>query len=237
MDFMGQRTQIGINIKFISGKGREYTERGVYYYQWGGYYPGMFENLVGLFINAKNYVQKAKRDDFYMNEFERKFAYRNWLKMDFVDMLSSDKNHLVNEEIKDYDKFSDRTINTVTEKEYYDFLLNYQDCNDGRIIIDILLDGKNSHCKWNFLKYNGSGSFEEIIEKELTENTEEITDYWCENVNNDEYAWDLKSKITKLLSFIEYIGETVDEQDNEVQIIEYDKEYFKNKFNEFIKEK
>ena len=29
---MGQRTQIGINIKFISGKGREYTERGVYYY-------------------------------------------------------------------------------------------------------------------------------------------------------------------------------------------------------------
>lgn len=234
---MGQRTQIGINIKFISGKGREYTERGVYYYQWGGYHPGMFENLVGLFINAKNYVQKAKRDDFYMNEFERKFAYRNWLKMDFVDMLSSDKNHLVNEEIKDYDKFSDRTINTVTEKEYYDFLLNYQDCNDGRIIIDILLDGKNSHCKWNFLKYNGSGSFEEIIEKELTENTEEITDYWCENVNNDEYAWDLKSKITKLLSFIEYIGETVDEQDNEVQIIEYDKEYFKNKFNEFIKEK
>lgn len=234
---MGQRTQIGINIKFISGKGREYTERGVYYYQWGGYHPRMFENLVGLFINAKNYVQKAKRDDFYMNEFERKFAYRNWLKMDFVDMLSSDKNHLVNEEIKDYDKFSDRTINTVTEKEYYDFLLNYQDCNDGRIIIDILLDGKNSHCKWNFLKYNGSGSFEEIIEKELTENTEEITDYWCENVNNDEYAWDLKSKITKLLSFIEYIGETVDEQDNEVQIIEYDKEYFKNKFNEFIKEK
>ena len=72
---MGQRTQIGINVKFVSGKGREYTERGVYYYQWGGYHPGMFENLIGLFINAKNYVQKAKRDDFYMNEFERKFAY------------------------------------------------------------------------------------------------------------------------------------------------------------------
>ena len=125
----------------------------------------------------------------------------------------------------------------MTEKEYYDFLLNYQDCNDGRIAVDILLDGKNSYCKWNFLKYNGGESFEEIIERDLTGNTEEITDYWCENVNNDEYAWDLKSKITKLMSFIEYIGETVDEQDNEVQIIEYDKEYFKNKFNEFIKEK
>lgn len=230
---MGQRTQIGINVKFISKSGREYIERGVYYYQWGGYHPGMFENLIGLFINAKNYVLKAKKDDFYMNEFERKFAYRNWLKMDFVDMLSSDKNHLVNQEIEDYDKFKEKTINTVTEKEYYDFLLKYQDCNDGRIAVDILLDGKNSYCKWNFLKYNGGESFEEIIERDLTGNTEEITDYWCENVNNDEYAWDLKSKITKLLSFIEYIGETVDEQDNEVQIIEYDKEYFKNKFNKF----
>jgi len=230
---MGQRTQIGINVKFVSGKGREYTERGVYYYQWGGYHPGMFENLIGLFINAKNYVLKAKKDDFYMNEFERKFAYRNWLKMDFVDMLSSDKNHLVNQEIENYDKFKEKTINTVTEKEYYDFLLNYQDCNDGRIAVDILLDGKNSYCKWNFLKYNGGESFEEIIERDLTGNTEEITDYWCENVNNDEYAWDLKSKITKLLSFIEYIGETVDEQDNEVQLIEYDKKYFQNKFNEF----
>ena len=234
---MGQRTQIGINVKFVSVNGREYTERGVYHYQWGGYHPGMFENLIGLFINAKNYVLKVKKDDFYMNEFERKFAYRNWLKMDFVDMLSSEKNHLVNKEIEDYDQFKDRTINTVTEKEYYDFLLNYQDCNDGRIAVDILLDGKNSYCKWNFLKYNGGESFEEIIERDLTGNTEEITDYWCENVNNDEYAWDLKSKITKLLSFIEYIGETVDGHDNEVQIIEYDKEYFKNKFNEFIKEK
>ena len=234
---MGQRTQIGINVKFVSGNGKEYIERGVYHYQWGGYHPGMFENLIGFFINAKNYIQKAKKDDFYMNGFRSKLACRNWVKMDFVDMLSSDKNHLVNEEIKDYDQFKDKTINTVTEKEYYDFLLNYQDCNDGRIAVDILLDGKNSYCKWNFLKDNGSGSFEEIVEKELTENTEEITDYWCENVNNDEYAWDLKSKITKLLSFIEYIGETVDEQDNEVQIIEYDKEYFKNKFNEFIKEK
>ena len=232
---MGQRTQIGINVKFVSGKGREYTERGVYYYQWGGYHPGMFENLIGLFINAKNYVQKAKRDDFYMNEFERKYAYRNWLKMDFVDMLSSEKNHLINQEIEDYDQFKDRTINTVTEKEYYDFLLNYQDCNDGRILIDILLDGKNSYCKWNFLKYNGSESFEEIIERDLTGNTEEITDYWCGI--NEEYDGYLKTKITELLSIIEYIGKTVDDQDNDVQIIEYDKEYFKNKFNEFIKEK
>ena len=140
---MGQRTQIGINVKFVSGNGTEYIERGVYHYQWGGYHPGMFENLIGLFINTKNYVLKARKDNFYMNEFERKFAYRNWLKMDFVDMLSSEKNHLVNEEIKDYDQFKGKTINTVTEKEYYDFLLNYQDCNDGRIAVDILLDGKN----------------------------------------------------------------------------------------------
>ena len=217
---MGQRTQIGINVKFIGENGAKYIERGVYHYQWGGYHPGMFENLIGLFINAKNYVLKAKKDNYYMKEFERKFAYRNWLKMDFVDMLSSEKNHLVNEEIKDYDQFKGKTINTVTEKEYYDFLLNYQDCNDGRIAVDILLDGKNSYCKWNFLKLEGSGSFEEIIERDLTGNTEEITDYWCENVND-----------------VEYIGETSDEQDNEVQIIEYDKEFFQNKFNEFIKEK
>ena len=217
---MGQRTQIGINVKFIGENGAKYIERGVYHYQWGGYHPGMFENLIGLFINAKNYVLKAKKDNYYMKEFERKFAYRNWLKMDFVDMLSSEKNHLVNEEIKDYDQFKGKTINTVTEKEYYDFLLNYQDCNDGRIAVDILLDGKNSYCKWNFLKLEGSGSFEEIIERDLTGNTEEITEYWCENVNDVEYIW-----------------ETSDEQDNEVQIIEYDKEFFQNKFNEFIKEK
>ena len=230
---MGQRTQIGINVKFIGENGAKYIERGVYHYQWGGYHPGMFENLIGLFINAKNYVLKAKKDNYYMKEFERKFSYRNWLKMDFVDMLSSEKNHLVNKEIEDYDQFKGKTINTVTEKEYYDFLLNYQDCNDGRIAVDILLDGKNSYCKWNFLKYNASGSFEEIVERDLTGNTEEITDYWCENINDEEYKEYLKSGIGKLLSFIEYIGEFVDEQDNEVQIIEYDKEYFQNKFNEF----
>ena len=234
---MGQRTQIGINVKFIAENGTEYIERGVYHYQWGGYHPGMFENLIGLFINAKNYVLKAKKDNYYMKEFERKFAYRNWLKMDFVDMLSSEKSCLVNQEIEDYDQFKGKTINTVTEKEYYDFLLNYQDCNDGRIAVDILLDGKNSYCKWNFLKYEGSGSFEEIIEKELTENTKEITDYWCENTNDEEYAQYLKSEITKLLSFIEYIGETSDEQDNEIQLIEYDSKHFKNKLNKFIKEK
>ena len=234
---MGQRTQIGINVKFIGENGMEYIERGVYHYQWGGYHPGMFENLIGLFINAKNYVLKAKKDNYYMKEFERKFAYRNWLKMDFVDMLSSEKSCLVNQEIEDYDQFKGKTINTVTEKEYYDFLLNYQDCNDGRIAVDILLDGKNSYCKWNFLKYEGSGSFEEIIEKELTENTKEITDYWCENTNDEEYAQYLKSEITKLLSFIEYIGETSDEQDNEIQLIEYDSKHFKNKLNKFIKEK
>lgn len=197
-------------------------------------FPGMFENLIGLFINAKNYVLKAKKDNYYMKEFERKFAYRNWLKMDFVDMLSSEKNHLVNQEIEDYDQFKGKTINTVTEKEYYDFLLNYQDCNDGRIAVDILLDGKNSYCKWNFLKDNGSGSFEEIIERDLTGNTEEITDYWCENVNDEEYKEYLKTEMEKLLSFIvEYIGEAVYVEDDMVQPVEYDKEYFKNKFNKF----
>lgn len=231
---MGQRTQIGINVKFVSGNGKEYTERGVYHYQWGGYHPGMFENLIGLFINAKNYILKARKDNYYMKEFERKFAYRNWLKMDFVDMLSSEKNRLVNEEIKDYDKFGGKTINTVTEKEYYDFLLNWQDCNDGRIAVDILLDGKNSYCKWKFLKYNGGESFEEIIERDLTGNTEEIMDYWCENVNDEEYKEYLKTEMEKLLSFIvEYIGEAVYVEDDMVQPVEYDKEYFKNKFNKF----
>ena len=222
---MGQRTQIGINVKFIGENGAKYIERGVYHYQWGGYHP---------FINAKNYVLKAKKDNYYMKEFERKFAYRNWLKMDFVDMLSSEKNRLVNEEIKDYDKFGGKTINTVTEKEYYDFLLNWQDCNDGRIAVDILLDGKNSYCKWNFLKYNGGESFEEIIERDLTGNTEEIMDYWCENVNDEEYKEYLKTEMEKLLSFIvEYIGEAVYVEDDMVQPVEYDKEYFKNKFNKF----
>lgn len=235
---MGQRTQIGINVKFIAENGTEYIERGVYHYQWGGYHPGMFENLIGLFINAKNYVLKAKKDNYYMNEFERKFAYRNWLKMDFVDMLSSEKSCLVNQEIEDYDQFKGKTINTVTEKEYYDFLLNYQDCNDGRIAVDILLDGKNSYCKWNFLKYEGSGSFEEIIERELTGNTEEITDYWCENINDEEYKRYLKTGMEKLLSFIvEYIGETVYVEDDMVQPVKYDKKHFQNKLNEFIKEK
>ena len=38
----------------------------------------------------------------------------------------------------------------------------------------------------------------------------------------------------KLLSFIvEYIGEAVYVEDDMVQPVEYDKEYFKNKFNGF----
>lgn len=47
----------------------------------------------------------------------------------------------------------------------------------------------------------------------------------------------LRNRTLCNLKFIEYIGEIVDEQDNEVQLIKYNKEYFQNKFNEFIKEK
>ena len=52
---MGQRTQVAINVKFIGKSGKEYVEREVYHYQWGGFHTGMFENLIGLFINARNY--------------------------------------------------------------------------------------------------------------------------------------------------------------------------------------
>ena len=65
---MGQRTQLAINVKFIDTKGKEHIEREVYHYQWGGYSNYMFESLIPLFINVRNYIFGVFRDPEYCIE-------------------------------------------------------------------------------------------------------------------------------------------------------------------------
>jgi hypothetical protein len=240
---MGQRTQVAINVKFVGGDGKEYIEREVYHYQWGGYHTGMFENLVGLFINAKNYLIKLNFVNFtesYLQEFEARINgnkytnKKNLLRTDFVDMINSEKNTKTSDELKYYEEFHGKTINEVSEKEFWDFALNYQDCNDGRILIDILLEKGKSYCKWNFAKYksfeNDKDKFKKIAENELTKNVKEIYKYWFE----DDYYLSLKNYTKEIMKFIKKIG-TLEIDGANKNLIEYDKEHFKNKFLEYDK--
>ena len=240
---MGQRTQVAINVKFVAGDGKEYIEREVYHYQWGGYHTGMFENLIGLFINAKNYLIKLNFVNFtesYLQEFEARINgnkytnKKNLLRTDFVDMINSEKNTKTSDELKYYEEFHGKTINEVSEKEFWDFALNYQDCNDGRILIDILLEKGKSYCKWNFAKYksfeNDKDKFKKIAENELTKNVKEIYKYWFE----DDYYLSLKNYTKEIMKFIKKIG-TLEIDGANKNLIEYDKEHFKNKFLEYDK--
>ena len=228
---MGQRTQIGVNVEFVGKDGVKYVEREVYHFQWGGYSTCMFENLVGFFINVRNYIYKVKEYTFFSSEIEQnliKFGSNNCLKEDLINQIKSDKCFKTSNEILDYKVFGGKTINELTEKEYYNFLLNYQDCDDGLIMIDVLLDGKNSYCKWNFNKnYNNDISIFENATKGITKDTNAIKRYWK---FNKDYCKEFK----KIIDFIEYMTILSISSNEVLKTVEYDGEHFKNKFENFL---
>lgn len=222
---MGQRTQLIINAKFIDTKGKEHIEREVYHYQWGGYSLHMFESLIPLFINARNYIFGVFRDPEYCIEgYEttlkgNKFLKpKNWLRKDFINVVSSSKNAKTSNELED------RNINEISEEEFYDFALNYQDCNDGRIVVEILISAEKCYCKWNFLKNDGGSVLED-----LTKDVMEITKYWK---FKDPYLKEFKKDLKKIIDFINFSSSVTDGEKDIVKA-EYDYEFFKKKFEKF----
>ena len=218
---MGQRTQLAINAKFVDTKGKEHIEREVYHYQWGGYSCYMFESLIPLFINARNYIFGVFSDPEYCIErYEtilkgnRYLKPKNWLKKDFINVVSSSKNARTSNELED------RNINEISEEEFYDFALNWQDCNDGRIVVEILISAEKCYCKWNFLKDDG-GSILEDLTKDITE----ISKYWkLKGVYLKEFK--------KIIEFIDF-SSSVNDGEKDIVKAEYDYEFFKNKFEKF----
>lgn len=224
---MGQRTQLSINLKFIDTKGNEHIEREVYHYQWGGYSNYMFESLIPLFINARNYifgVWDASEPEYRIEEYEtalkgnRYLKSKNWLKKNFIDVASSSKNTKTSHELEYYLK--DRNINQISEEEFYNFALNYQDCDNGRIVVDILISAEKCYCKWNFLKNDGGS-----VLKDLTKDVSEISKYWkLKGVYLKEFK--------KIIEFIDF-SSSVNDGEKDIVKAEYDYEFFKKKFEKF----
>lgn len=196
---MGQRTQLAINVKFIDTKGEEHVEREVYHYQWGGYSNYMFESLIPLFINVRSYifgVLNASHPEYVIEEYEtalkgnRYLKPKNWLRKNFINVVSSSKN------IETSNFLENKNINQISEEEFYDFALNCQDCNDGRIVVEILISAEKCYCKWNFLKNHGGS-----ILKDLTKDVSEINKYWK---FNDPYFKEFKKDFKKIIDFINF---------------------------------
>ena len=205
---MGQRTQIGVNIKFIDNEGNEHIAREIYHYQWGGYSTVMFKNLVGFFINAKHYVENFRNELYCKKQFSNIIKQKNFLEENLLNVLKSDQNYRDGKYITSYVK--GKNINEVTEEEYYNYLINYMDNNDGRITVEILLDkNDNSYCKWAFA--------DNEKDKRIFENPEEVMKYW-------EFSTEQIIKFNKIIEFIDFIG------GND---IEYDSKFFKEKISGF----
>ena len=233
---MGQRTQVAINVKFVGGDGKEYIEREVYHYQWGGYHTGMFENLIGLFINARNYLIKFQRKEnwsFFNSSFELRLINKNWLKTDLVGMISSEKNITTSSEVKHFKEYKGKNINELSEKEFWEFALNHQDCEDGRIVIDILLNKEDSYCKWNFLKNNSNGTFKSIVKNDLTKSLNDVYKYWCKD--EDPYYKILKKELKDIIKIIDTMSEVEFSNGDIEKYVQYDYLHFKNKFLEYDK--
>ena len=224
---MGQRTQLAINVKFIDTKGEEHVEREVYHYQWGGYSNYMFESLIPLFINVRSYifgVLNASHPEYVIEEYEtalkgnRYLKPKNWLRKNFINVVSSSKN------IETSNFLENKNINQISEEEFYDFALNCQDCNDGRIVVEILISAEKCYCKWNFLKNNGGR-----ILKDLTKDVSEINKYWK---FNDPYFKEFKKDFKKIIDFINF-SSCVTDGETDIVKAEYDYEFFKKKFEKF----
>ena len=224
---MGQRTQLAINLKFIDTKGEEHIEREVYHYQWGGYSNYMFESLIPLFINARSYifgVRNASHPEYVIEEYEttlkgnRYLKPKNWLRKNFINVVSSSKN------IETSNFLENKNINQISEEEFYDFALNCQDCDDGRIVVEILISAEKCYCKWNFLKNHGGS-----ILKDLTKDVSEINKYWK---FNDSYFKEFKKDFKKIIDFINF-SSCVTDGETDIVKAEYDYEFFKKKFEKF----
>ena len=210
---MGQRTQIGVNVRYIEENGTEHIERAIFHYQWGGYSNIMFESLISLFLEVRNYIYDLK-DEKFGNSNQRMFDFEI-KKQNFSENISKDKK---------------KNMNELSEKEFWTCTLQ-QDCDDGRIIVDILLDKEKSYCKWNFLKNKTFGlllNFKEIIENELTYNPYEVPKYWVyDNVYEEEFK-----KIIEIIKFLttytkQGYGNTL------FETIEYDRGHFEKKFSQY----
>lgn len=224
---MGQRTQLAINVKFIDTKGEEHVEREVYHYQWGGYSNYMFESLIPLFINVRSYilgVLNASHPEYVIEKYEtalkgnRYLKPKNWLRKNFINVVSSSKN------IETSNFLENKNINQISEEEFYDFALNCQDCNDGRIVVEILISAEKCYCKWNFLKNHGGS-----ILKDLTKDVSEINKYWK---FNDPYFKEFKKDFKKIIDFINF-SSCVTDGETDIVKAEYDYEFFKKKFEKF----
>lgn len=224
---MGQRTQLAINVKFIDTKGEEHVEREVYHYQWGGYSNYMFESLIPLFINVRSYifgVLNASHPEYVIEEYEtalkgnRYLKPKNWLRKNFINVVSSSKN------IETSNFLENKNINQISEEEFYDFALNCQDCNNGRIVVEILISAEKCYCKWNFLKNHGGS-----ILKDLTKDVSEINKYWK---FNDPYFKEFKKDFKKIIDFINF-SSCVTDGETDIVKAEYDYEFFKKKFEKF----
>ena len=240
---MGQRTQIGVNVIFIGTDGTERVRREIYHYQWGGYSNIMFLSLLEFFRNVRKHICKAKfinvRDnnfkvqdkkysDKIRNEMEKEFKKNNWLKTDFIDIIDYEINKTSINLSNFSNYYSNADINKISEEEYYMFLLETQDCDNGRIMIDVVLDGRNSYCKWNFNKNifdKNKTVFERAIEG-ATEKIDIIKTYWKFDKNDCNTFDDIANEINKI---------AILNDNNSYSIIEYDGEYFKNKLKSFTK--
>ena len=222
---MGQRTQIGVNIIFVGKDGTETVRREIYHYQWGGYSNIMFENLIGFFINVRHYIYNLKNQKYSQYTMEQiarclreeKDIGYNILQTNLIDVLKSPHNSKIS--IVDYGDCE--VFNNMTEKKFYESLFAC-DCNDGRIAIEVRLDGENSYCKWNFIK--------EDEDMEVTKNINDVVVYW-EDIFTNEQEKELKNIIKTIKNFT-----TFTDDGKVIKTNEYDSKFFKKKFKEYFKE-
>ena len=187
----------------------------------------MFESLIPLFINVRSYifgVLNASHPEYVIEEYEtalkgnRYLKPKNWLRKNFINVVSSSKN------IETSNFLENKNINQISEEEFYDFALNCQDCNDGRIVVEILISAEKCYCKWNFLKNHGGS-----ILKDLTKDVSEINKYWK---FNDPYFKEFKKDFKKIIDFINF-SSCVTDGETDIVKAEYDYEFFKKKFEKF----
>ena len=220
---MGQRTQIGVNLRYIEENGTEHIERAIFHYQWGGYSNIMFESLISLFLEVRNYIYELKDERF--GTINQATNDNNLKKQNFLKIII-DK--LISKECKKITKDKKTNLNDLSEKEFWSCVLT-QDCDDGRILVDVLLDKEKSYCKWNFLKNESSGlDFKKVIKNEITYNPYEVPKYW---VYDNQYEEEFK-KIIEIIKFLttytkQGYGNTL------FETIEYDRGHFEKKFSQY----
>ena len=170
---MGQRTQMGINVK-VKGYGEEFELREIFHYQWGGYNNTMFKHLYLFLDEMSSLMYSYKNFDFRTKEL---IETKGEIIQQAINKIESiEKNHSI---IKD--DYYEYNVDTMTNKEYYDILLNKCDCNDGQILVDITFDFdnlENCNIAWAFRKFSYSADFQETISKELLKNINDLPKHW-----------------------------------------------------------